>query len=138
LDAGNDETLYFFDADTVEKSPGAVLVWVKTVQTRQPDKNGSWATAQRWRINCSGRTIQGLSWSTYNNDGEFINSNNKPSSPSPVAPESAGEAVLKIACSTNFPREADKGYFKLDPNDVFKVRDNWVRYKDSQVDTAPK
>ncbi|WP_203415158.1 surface-adhesin E family protein [Pseudoxanthomonas suwonensis] len=138
MEAGNDKTLYFFDADTVEKSPGGVSVWVKTVRTRQPDTDGSWATAIRWRINCSGRTIQTLSWSTYNNSGEFIESNNKPSSPSPVTPDTTGEAVLKIACGANFPREANKGYFKLDSNDVFKARDNWVRYQDSQVDTAPK
>jgi len=139
ISAGNDRTLYFFDADTVERSPGNVTLWVKTVQTRQPDTDGSWASALRWKLNCSARTIQTLAWSTYNNSGEFISSNNNPSKPQPVIPDSIGEAVLKIACEADFPRNTSgKNYFKLDNNDVFKARDNWVNYQNSHTDLAPE
>ncbi|WP_448479903.1 surface-adhesin E family protein [Pseudoxanthomonas mexicana] len=137
--AGNEKTLYFFDADTVQKTGNAVTLWVKTVRTRQADSDGSWATALQWRINCASRTIQTLSWSSYNNSGDFIESNNKPSSPTPATPDTTGEAVLKIACEPSFPKDTSgKNYFKLDANDVFKARDNWVRHQDSQVDLAPK
>ncbi|WP_448670240.1 surface-adhesin E family protein [Pseudoxanthomonas mexicana] len=137
--AGNDKTLYFFDADTVEKSGNSVTLWVKTVQTRQARADGSWSIALRWRLNCSNRTIQTLASSTYSNSGEFIESDNRPSTPEPAVPDSTGEAVLKIACEPNFPRDTSgKSYFKLDSNDVFRARDNWVNYQNSKVDTAPK
>lgn len=133
------EALFFFDADTVEKSGNTVTLWVKAVRKWQGDLDGSWAHAERWRFNCSARTIQTLSSSSYNNSGDFIKSNNKPSAPSLVPPDSIGETVLKIACEPNFPRDTTgSSYFMIDPNDVFKARDIWLQHESSQVDTAPK
>lgn len=138
----NSKTLFFFDADTIERSPESVTLWVKSVETTKPDADGSWSTAQLWKFNCSARTAQSLSWSTYNNSGEFIESYNKPASPKPVVPDSIGEAMLKIFCQPNFPRDTSGNYyFKIDGNDVFKVRDQWVEwvdYQNRQIDLAPK
>ena len=136
---GNQEALHFFDADTVEKSGNTVTLWTKTVQSRKADSDGSWATANRELFDCSARTIQRLSWSSYNNNGDYIGSSHRPSTPYSPAPDTIGEALLRIACEPNFPRDTTgKNYFKPTSNDVFKVRDNIVRRLNSQVDIAPK
>lgn len=139
IDVGTDESLYFFDADTVERSPSAVTVWFKTVRISSADKDGAWSTAYRWRFNCSARTIQVLAWSDYDNGGRFIRSNNNPGTHSPVYPDSTGEGMLQIVCESNFPRDSsEEKYWKLANNDVFETRDAFVRYKNSQIDAAPK
>ncbi len=139
--AGNGKTLFFFDADTIERSPESVTLWIKTVETTKPAADGSWSTALLWKFNCSARTVQSLSLSTYNNSGEFIESYNKPAPPMPVVPDSTGEAMLKISCQPNFPRDTSGNYyFKIDGNDLFKVRDRWVEWVNynRQIDLAPK
>ena len=138
MDVISDDSMYFFDADTVERSPGAVVVWVKTVRISSADRHGAWSTAFRWRVNCSARTIQILAFSDYDNSGKFIRSINNPGTASPVYPDSTGEGVLKIACESNFPNDPspDK-YWKLASNDIFEARDAYVRYQNSQIDTAP-
>ena len=139
ISAGNEETLYFFDSDTVERSSNVETLWIKTDQVSSPDKGGAWSTALRWRMNCSARTIQTLAWSDYDNAGNFIRSNNKSGTANLALPDSTGEAVLKIACQANFPRDTSgKDYFILDENDVFRARDKYVRYLNTQSDTAPK
>ena len=62
---GNDETTFFFDKDTVVKVGDTVTIWMKTVQTRNVDADGSWASAYRWRIGCAKRTVQTMTmwWS---------------------------------------------------------------------------
>jgi len=136
---GNEETRYFFDADTVEKNKEFVTVWIKTVQTTAPDNDGSWAMALRWRMNCSKRTILSLASSTYDKDGKFIKSATPSGSETPVIPDSTGEAMLKIACEANFPRDSSGDrYFKLNGIDVFQATRNYVDMRKSQVDSAPK
>jgi len=136
---GNEDTRFFFDADTVEKNRDTITVWIKTVQTTRPDRDGSWATALRWRMNCTKRTIQTLAMSVYDRDGKFIRSVNATGQESAVVPDSTGEAVLKIACEPNFPRDTSGiKYFKLENNDVFQATKNYVELQRSQVDTAPK
>ena len=136
---GNEDTRYFFDADTVEKNRDITTVWIKTVQTTRPDDDGSWATALRWKINCTKRTIQALAMSLYDRDGKFIRSINTIGQESAVIPDSTGEGVLKIACEPNFPRDTSGSkYFKLDSNDVFQATRNYVEMKKSQIDSAPK
>ncbi|WOB06867.1 surface-adhesin E family protein [Piscinibacter gummiphilus] len=136
---GNDETRYFFDADTVEKTRETTTVWVKTVQVSKPDTDGSWSTALRWRFNCSKRTVQSLGWSIYDKDGKFIRSNSNPTSETAVVPDSTGEAMLKIACEANFPRDkSGERYFKLSSNDVFQATRNYAEILKSSEDIAPK
>lgn len=136
---GNDEIRYFFDAESFEKTKEVATVWVKTVKTKAADTDGSWSTALRWRISCSKRTIQTLAWSTYDQDGKFLNSNSNVGAEEAVIPDSTGEAFLKIACAASFPRDTsgDK-YFKLNGNDVFQATRNYVEYQKSRVDPAPK
>lgn len=137
---GNDESQIFFDADTVEKlKDKTVLVWIKSVQTSSPDSDGSWATALRWKFNCSKRTLQPLMWSSYDQDGKFIKSNSTPGDESAVIPDSLGEGMLEVACEASFPNDTSgKSYFKLKNNDPMQATKNIVEYKKSQIDRAPK
>lgn len=137
--AGNNETLFFFDADTVEKNREITTVWVKIVRTNRPDTDGSWATAVRWRMNCTKRTIQTLASSDYDQDGKFMKSYPNPGKETEVIPDSTGESMLKIACAADFPKnKSNKEYFKIDNNDVFQATRNYIEYVKSQKDTAPQ
>ncbi len=137
---GNDDVYYFFDADTIVKNTDkTILLWIKTVQATKVDTDGSWASAVRWKVNCTNRTIQTLMWSTYDEDGKFIKSSSAIGTAQGVVPDSTGEAMLKIACEASFPNDkSEKKYFKLKNNDPFLTTRNLVEYNKSQVDQAPK
>lgn len=136
---GNDETRFFFDADTVEKSKDITTVWIKTVQVNHPNSNGSWSYAHRWKINCQKKTIQTLAYSSYDKDGRFIRSDSTPGTEDVAVPDSTGEAMMKIACEANFPRDTSNAkYFKLEGNDVYQATKNYGDYQKSQIDSAPK
>lgn len=113
---------------------------MKSVQTEKPDSSGSWATALRWRFNCSKKTIQALAWSSYDREGKFIKSGSTPGIESAAVPDSIGEGTMKVACQTNFPNDtsANSKYVKIQDNDVFAATRRMVEYKKSQTDNAPK
>ncbi len=137
--AGNKDTRYFFDAESIERSKDSILVWVKTVQVNQVDSDGSWATAMRSRFNCSKRTIQILAVSQYDRDGKFLRSSPASSTESAVTPDSMGEAMLKIVCKTNFPNDkSGNDYLKVEGNDVVQATKIWADMISSQTDSAPK
>lgn len=138
--SGTDDTLYFFDADSVEKNRGITIIWIKTVQIHRADSSdGSWAAAYRWRINCSKKTIQSLAASTYDQDGKFIKSSPNPGKETDVIPDSTGESMLKLACVADFPKsKSEKGYWRIESNDIFQATRNYAEYLKSQKDTAPK
>lgn len=139
IDVWPDDSVIFFDSDTVERTPGLVTVWFKSVQLSSADKDGAWSTAYRWRFNCSARTMQALASSDYDNRGKFIKSYNTSGSANPVFPDSVGEGLLKIACDANFPNStSEERYWKLFSNDVFEVRDAVVRGRNDRIDQAPK
>lgn len=137
---GNDDATYYFDAETVQKNPNkTILVWVKYVRNTTPENDGSWATASRWSLSCSKRTLQSLQSSAYDRDGKFIKSYPKPSDEQVVVPDSIGEAMLKLACEPTFPNDkSGKFYVKLDDNDPFAATKRLIEYKQSQQDNAPK
>jgi hypothetical protein len=136
---GNKEIRYFFDAESIEKTKEAITVWVKTVKTSQADSDGSWATALRWRFNCSKKTIQSLSMSLYDKDGKFLRSSQGSNADEPVVPDSTGEAMLKIVCKPGFPNDkSGNEYFKVEDNDVFRATKTYVDLLGSQIDSAPK
>ena len=137
--AGNEDTRYFFDADSVEKSKDVVVVWVKTVQVSKVDSDGSWSNALRWRFNCVRKTIQNLAISRYGQDGKFISSAAGSSTETLVVPDSTGDAMLKIACKANFPNDkSEVDYFKLENIDVFEATKNYLKHIKSRTDSAPQ
>jgi len=116
-----------------------VTVWIKSVQRRQTDDDGSWATASRWQISCSKRTIQTLAQSIYRRDGTFMRSFPGSARVSEIVPDSVGEVIHKAACSPSFPKTVQGApYFKILDNDIFAATQRVVEYEDSQTDTAPK
>ena len=136
---GNSETRYFFDAESLEKNKNIVIIWIKTVQVNQGDKDGSWASALRWRIDCTKKTIQTLAASTYDQNGKFMKSTSGVSSEDVVIPDSTGDGVLKVACKPNFPKDTSGDeYFKLNGVDVFQATRNYAEMQKAQTDTAPK
>lgn len=137
---GNDETYFYFDADTIEKNKDrTILLWIKTVQATKPEKDGSWASAYRWKINCSKNTIQTQMWSTYDQNGNFLKSSSTIGIEAGVFPDSTGEGMLKIACTPSFPNEkSGTKYFKLENNDPLLWTRNFVEFNKSQVDNAPR
>jgi len=137
--AGNEDTVYFFDADSIERGNNTLTLWLKTVQTKKAESDGSWSTAMRWKINCTQRTILPLAYSIYDANGKFIRSINKPGEETSVIPDSTGEAVLKVVCEPNFPRDTSgKKYFKIPGNDIFQATRIYSDALNSQIDTAPK
>jgi hypothetical protein len=134
----NDE-LYFFDADSVEKTNDFTAVWIKSVRKEGPDASGTLATAMRWRFNCKKHTLQVLSSSMYGKKGVFINSNNNPSNESLVTPDTIGDGMQKVVCAVNFPNDkSGKFYFKIDNNDVYIATERYMEGMKSLQDDAPK
>ena len=136
---GNNDTSYYFDAESVSRTKDVILVWIKTVQNYAVDTDGSWATAYRWKFNCTRKTIQTMASSTYDKDGKFIKSNTNPSGETEVIPDSTGEGMLRLTCAADFPKnKSEKDYVKVSDNDVFEATRRYVQYVKSKVDTAPK
>lgn len=134
---GTDDLAYFFDSESVQKSPNTVSVWVKTVSFTKPkDADGVWATAFRYRFDCLARTIQMLTYSDYDENGKYISSSDREGSTKLVTPDSTGEGMLNIFCESSFPNDkSEEKYWKIIENDVFKARDAILR---SMIDAAPK
>jgi hypothetical protein len=139
-EAFNEETaLFFFDADTVLKQGDSVTLWVKYVNTKKPDSDGSWSTAQRTLIVCSKRTQQILSSSIYDKDGNFIRSFSEPGKVRDIAPDSIIEGIHQAACAADFPRNKSKKlYFPVDDNDIYQHTRRYLEYRESQRDKAPQ
>lgn len=134
----NDE-LYFFDADSVEKTNDFTAVWIKSVRKEGADASGTLATAMRWRFYCEKHTLQVLSSSMYGKKGEFINSNNNPSKESIITPDTIGDGMQKLVCAASFPNDkSGKLYFKIDNNDVYTATERYMEGMKSLQDDAPK
>ena len=135
---GTTEGEYFFDAETVNKTNDSVNLWIKIIRKNKANDDGSWATANNWKMNCTNRTIQTLSSSTYNADGNFIRSFTTSGSANAVVPDSVGAGILKVVCMADFPKitPATKGlYFKISGNDPFATTKNFSEMK---IDKAPQ
>ena len=134
-----DSALFFFDADTVLKQGDTVTLWMKSVNTKQPDSDGSWATASRYVITCSKRTAQVMTNSLYDKDGKFISSRNTPGQPTDIIPDSILEEIHKAVCTPDFPRNKSGNlYFPVKGNDIFQYTRFFVEYIESKKDQAPK
>jgi hypothetical protein len=140
LVSSNDEkNVYFFDADTVEKSKDTVTLWIKTVLTNKTNPEDPWAAASRWKINCSKKMLQSLTTSYYDGNGRFIKSDPHPNEPALIVPDSIGDGIQKIACESKFPYDkSETKYFKLKNSDVYGFVNNYIEYQKTQIDLAPK
>lgn len=138
--AYNDDTIYYFDAETVVKSGDVITVWTKYVRLRTAEKDTSWSTAQRAIYSCQKRTFQAIATSIYDKKGEFIKSYPQGGAlPIEVVPDTLGEQILKAVCSPNFPRGTDRSvYFPVPKNDVLEHARSFREYAESMIDQSPK
>ena len=133
------EMAYYFDADTVEKDRDIATVWLKRVNRTAPDVSGAWATASRTQMDCKKRTIQTLSVVTYGQEGKLIGSTNYPGDVVFVAPDSIGEALLKMVCEPDFPNDkSGKEYFDLQGIDPLEATKQLNESAKGQADSAPR
>ena len=140
VEAYNSETaLFYFDADTVIKQSDVVTLWVKYVNTKQPDSDGSWSTASRYVLTCSKRTAQVMTASLYDKEGKFMRSLPNPERPFDISPDSILEGVHKAACTADFPRnKSGTLYFPVKDNDIYQHTRSFLEYLESKKDSAPK
>lgn len=116
-----DQALYFFDFDTVTRSKGVVTLWLKTLRDPDggPPPDGIYETTEKLTCVCSKRTIQVGSSMQYDRQQRVIGSQIKPSPPFDAVPGTVGEAILKVVCSANFPKDkSDHRYSAVPRNDV--------------------
>jgi hypothetical protein len=139
--AGNGSSRWYFDADTVSRVGDQVTVWVKYVnEPSTPDSDGSYSTASRTVYDCSGKTSQILASVVYDREGRFIKTFPNPGNVRPIGEGSVAEAIQRMACAPNFPREPGaSGYQLVQGNDIYRhAAEYWERQKLVNVDIAPK
>lgn len=135
----SNSSVYFFDADSIQREPGQVMIWIKGVRKELPDADGAWATAIRYRIDCKKKTYQALSVSDYNSSNEFIKSYPKIGPVTTPAPDSVGEGIINVVCQNSFPNDKSKNsdYSKIEDNDIFAATKRLVRFQKDNADKAP-
>lgn len=137
--SSNDETVRFFDAESVEKTREGVTVWLKIVRLNGADAQGAWSNAIRWRVDCAKKTIQTLALSDYDEKGNFIKSYEGRSNAKPIVPDSVGDTISKIACKSDFPKNtSETDYIKVENNDVHRAARVWAEALKGLQDKAPK
>jgi len=129
----------FFDAESVEKSPDGVSVWLKLVRLNAADAQGVWSSAIKWRIHCTKKTIQWLARSEYDQNNKFIRSYEGSPKLKAIVPDSKGDEIARIVCQPDFPRNtSEKDYIKVENNDVFIAARVWAETLRDMLDKAPK
>jgi hypothetical protein len=133
--AFNDKTVFYFDADTINKKGDSITLWVKNVrELNSPDVDGSYATAMRMVFSCKKRTSHVLSMSSYDKTYQFKSSNTNPTKEEDIAPDTIGEVILKDVCAVNFP----KSNAPVKNNDIYTTTADYFKYdKASKIDIAP-
>lgn len=137
--AFNDDTLFYFDADTVQKQSDTVTLWLKYVKLIKADSDGSWSTAMKYTLTCSTRKYQVFASSTYDKDGKFMASNSNPGTQKDITPDSLIEEMHKVSCQKDFPKNKSREkYFPVDDNNIFAHSKRYVEYVESKKDAAPQ
>lgn len=134
-----ESALFFFDSDTVIRQPDMVTLWVKYVNTKAPDADGSWLTAQRYVFTCSKRTAQVMTTSLYDKDGKFFKSLPNPGRATDIVPDTILEQILQAVCTSDFPKNKSRDlYFPVEDNDIVSHTKRWVEYVETLKDKAPQ
>lgn len=138
--AQNEYKMYFFDASSVEKKEDNVTLWLKYVNSDQPDNDGSYSTATKTTFSCAGKTYQALNSSIYDKDRKFMRSFPTPGNVNQIEPKTLIAVISEVVCMPNFPKDTSGEYY-------FTVKDNNIyshaaRYYEDQkarkVDLAPQ
>ena len=115
-------TVYYFDADSVMTNGDMVTLWLQYVKnTKQPDEDGSYSTAQKVYFSCSNRTVQVTNESTYDKTGLFIRANSKPYDIQKIEPDDIlSYRTLMMVCASDFPRSKSMDqYYPVEGNNIY-------------------
>lgn len=133
---GGERSVFFFDADSLVKRSNGVTIWIKSVQADDaPDKDGSYATAMKYNIDCNKRTLQALTMVTYDKTQAPIHTIRKALDPAEAVPGSIGESLVQMTCAKIFPNKQAVDYTAVPGNDIFTFT---KAFFDIKNDPAPK
>lgn len=138
--AYNDQSLYYFDADTVIKKGDTITFWTKYVTNgKQPESDGSYSTAQKVEYSCKKRVSRTLSSSIYDVNRQFIRSYGASNKINEIAPDTIGEAILTAVCTADFPKnKKSELYYPVNENDIYKHTANFYKFQEKEnTDLAP-
>ena len=116
-----DREMYFFDMDTVLVRSSSVTIYIKSVNDQSsPDSEGSYARAEKTTYECSDKTFQVHSLSTYDKTGNLIKTATSTARAEHLNSGTVGEAILRTVCMPGFPK-VGVGilYYRAIKNDVF-------------------
>lgn len=136
LKAYSNQSINFYDADSLVKNKDTVTLWTKNVtEENTPDTDGIYATASRSVYSCKKRTYQLLTMSVYDKKGNFIRSYSKQSDSFAIVPDTVGESILKEVCASDFPFKSNI----ILNNDIYTFTKTYFDYlKAAKEDPAPK
>ena len=122
-DIDADDTVFFFDSETVARQGDEVTFWAMAVQKADsPNPDGSYSTAAKWTYSCSKRTAQELTVSAYDRTGQFIRADPNPGKARDVISGSVGATILKTVCASDFPQDkSEKHYSRIGDNNVYRA-----------------
>jgi hypothetical protein len=140
--AGNE---VFFDLETMTKRSGILKAWMKGIYSdegrkeRIQDRVISKASVERYEtlgyalelqeIDCIKREFRVMAYTDYSSDGRILHTTAIEQQPSegwePIAPESMGEIVAKIACPSQSSQPTSikkgKGFIHINGNALVQV-----------------
>ena len=139
-DAVNDYKMYFFDASSVEKKGDNVTLWLKYVNSDQPDNDGSYSTATRMYFACAEKTFQGLNSSIYDKDRKFMRSYPNPGKVNQIEPKTLIAVISEVVCMPDFPKDTSgKYYFAVKDNNIYiHAARYYADLKARKIDSAPQ
>jgi hypothetical protein len=127
------DALVFFDAATLSRQAGKVVIVFKHVQREQPLSDGSHAVALKESFNCAARTAQILAISTYGQHGELRDADTTPDKVEAVQTDTLEEMKLDMVCTPDFLSGRPNAKYLPVASDLFTFRDHY--YQDP---SAPK
>lgn len=133
---GNDNAVYFFDWDTAVKQPAAITIWIKYINSENaPEKDGSFATATKYNVDCKRKTMQAMIQVTYDKNQIPMETLNTPGRPFESAPGSIGEALVHNVCATDFLNKKSDKHLPVPNNDIYGFAKTFFTLRN---DPAPK
>lgn len=138
-----DNSVNFFDFDTVNKSNNKVTLWVKRVYDENaPGEGEVYSVAEKHLYSCRKRTQLILTTDSYNKESKLISTYKSPSNMvgSEVVPDTVGEEMLKEVCAINFPSKEFiiRKSFYYGTNDIYGFAKKYFEDKKAlKDDQAP-
>ena len=115
----SDTSLIFFDRDSVTRDHNVVTLWTDWVYSNEyAPSEGVQSEKNKVSIDCRMRTRKLLVSITYDKDGKVIDSFEHTAKSIDVVPDSVGEKLFKVVCSSGFPKKPSVAlYFEVWKND---------------------